>query len=81
MSDDLLAASNDELTAALVHGLTREGRKGWHRADDIMARIVAGELVDALDAAGFVIMQKPPELGGAQIGRGYEKDETPPVGD
>jgi len=58
MADDLRPASSDELTAALAHALAFDGRKHWHRADEIMSGIVAGELVDALDAAGFVIMRK-----------------------
>jgi hypothetical protein len=73
MPDDLHPASSDELAAALAHGLTHDGRKAWHRADDIMSAIVAGELVDVLKAAGFVIMQKPPVEGGAAIGRGFKK--------
>jgi len=48
-----LRPSSDEVAAALAHGLARDGRKAWH---DIMSAIVAGELVDALDAAGFLII-------------------------
>jgi hypothetical protein len=70
MPEDLRRVSPDELAAALAKGLTHEGRKAWHRADDIMSAIVAGELVDVLGRAGFVIMRKPPVEGGAAIGRG-----------
>jgi len=38
-----------------------------------MSAIVAGELVDALDAAGFVIMRKPPlEAHGGHLGPARE---------
>jgi len=34
--------------------LTFDGRKHWHRPDE-MSRIIAREPVDALDAAAFVV--------------------------
>lgn len=37
-----------------------------------MARIVAEQLVEALDRAGLVIMQRRPMAGGAAIGFGGE---------
>jgi len=46
--NDLRPVSADELAADLARGLTFEGRKDWHRADEIVAGIVAGEIVDAL---------------------------------
>jgi hypothetical protein len=47
-----------------------DGRKRMHRADETMARIVAEQLVEALERAGFVVMQRPPMAGGAAIGFG-----------
>jgi hypothetical protein len=38
-----------------------------------MARIVARRLVEHLDRAGFVVMKKPPAVGAAALGRGFEK--------
>jgi hypothetical protein len=51
-----------------------------------MSAIVAGELADALAAAGFVIMRKPPALGHSgwakTIGRRSRRRESdPPLGD
>jgi hypothetical protein len=36
-----------------------------HRADETMTRIVAAQLVEALERAGLVVMQRPPMAGGA----------------
>jgi hypothetical protein len=60
------------LAAALAFALRFEGRKRVHNADEIMSEIVAKRLVRHLERAGFVVMQKPPEIGGAAIGRGFE---------
>jgi hypothetical protein len=34
---------------------------------------VARRLVEHLDRAGFVVMKKPPAVGAAALGRGFEK--------
>jgi hypothetical protein len=44
-----------------------------HQADEIMAEIVARRLVEHLARAGFVIMKRPPDVGGAALGRGFEE--------
>jgi hypothetical protein len=41
-----------------------------------MSGIVAGELVDALDAAGFVVMRKPAPAGHSQLGQGHRGTEA-----
>jgi len=41
-----------------------------HDAGQIMAEIVASRLVEQLERAGFVVMRKPPQFGGAALGRG-----------
>jgi hypothetical protein len=38
-----------------------------------MSAIVARRLVEHLDRAGFVVMKKPPAIGAAALGRGFEK--------
>ena len=48
-----------------------QGRKRVHTADEIMAEIVAKRLVEHLERAGFVVMKRPPEIGGAALGRGF----------
>jgi hypothetical protein len=37
-----------------------------------MAEIVAKRLVRHLERAGFVVMKRPPAIGGAALGRGFE---------
>jgi hypothetical protein len=72
--DKLLPADRDDLASALAFALRFQGRKRTHNADEIMAEIVAKRLVEHLDRAGFVVMKKPPEVGAAEIGRGFEGD-------
>ena len=43
-----------------------------HNADEIMAEIVAKRLVEHLERAGFVVMKRPPDIGGATLGHGFE---------
>jgi hypothetical protein len=38
-----------------------------------IARIVAIRLVEHLVRAGFVVVKKPPPVGGAVLSRGFEK--------
>jgi hypothetical protein len=38
-----------------------------------MAAITAVRLVEHLERAGFVIMKRPPTVGGAALGRGFER--------
>jgi hypothetical protein len=64
---DRLSAARDgiesgvlgDLADALAFALRFEGRKRVHNAGEIMARIVAKRLVDHLERAGFVVMQRP----------------------
>ncbi len=49
-----------------------QGRKRVHNADEIMAEIVAKRLVAHLEPAGFVVMQKPTEIGGVTLGFGFK---------
>ncbi len=50
----------------------RPGRR-VNDAAEMMAAIVAGELVEALERSGFVVMQRAPIGGGAALGRGFER--------
>jgi hypothetical protein len=68
----LTPASPDDLAEAFAFALGHEGRRRVHDAGELMAAIVAGEFVDVLDRAGFVIRQRPPIGGGAALGRGFE---------
>ena len=66
----LSPAKSDDIAEAIACALQFDGRKRTHRADEIMARIVAEQLAEALERAGFVVMQRPPVAGGAAIGFG-----------
>ena len=39
-----------------------------------MAAIAAERIVEYLERAGFVVMKRPPEIGGAALGRGFESE-------
>src|SRR5271165_1543005 len=68
----LTPADPTDLANVLAYALRFQGRKRVHNADEIMAEIVAKRLVDHLERAGFVMMKKPPEIGAAALGRGFE---------
>jgi hypothetical protein len=42
------------------------------RSDGITAEIVAKRLAGHLQRSGFVVMQRPTEIGGLALGRGFE---------
>jgi hypothetical protein len=66
-ADRLTPATPDDLASALAFALRFEGRKRTHYADEIMAEIVAKRL----ERAGFVVMKRPAQIGGAALGRGH----------
>jgi hypothetical protein len=69
-AEQFTPAKPDDVVEAIAYALQFDGRKRTHRADEIMARIVAVQLIEALERAGLVIMQRPPVAGGAAIGFG-----------
>ena len=71
--DRLTPATPEDLVDALAFALRFDGRKRKHDADEKLARIVARRLVEYLHGAGFVVMKKPPSVGAAALGRGYER--------
>jgi hypothetical protein len=75
MSDEKLTpADPNDLATGLAFALKFEGRKRWHDADALMADIVAERLVRYLERAGYVVMKRPPVLGGGDNPgrRGFE---------
>ncbi len=72
-SERLMPASAEDLADALAFALRFQGRKRVHNADEIMVEIVAKRLVEHLDRADFVVMKRPPEIGAAALGRGFER--------
>jgi hypothetical protein len=72
-ADQLTPADPRDLAVALSYALQFEGRKRVHNADEIMPEIVAARLVAYLERAGFVVMERPAEIGAAALGRGFER--------
>jgi hypothetical protein len=69
--DKLTPADPHDLADAVAFPLRFDGRRRVHSADEYMAAIAAGRIVRHLERAGFVVMKKPPEIGGAALGRGF----------
>jgi hypothetical protein len=66
--DKLIPADPSDLTAALAFALRPHGRKS-HFADEPFAEILAKRLVEYLDRAGFVVMQKSAVGGRRELQR------------
>ena len=65
MPDDKLTPADPvDLAWSIAFALRFEGKKRWHDADDMMAAIVADRIVRSLERSGFVVMKKPPTVGG-----------------
>jgi hypothetical protein len=58
---------------AIACALRYRGEKRVHQADECMAQIAAERIVEHLARARFVVMKKPPEIGGGALGRGFER--------
>jgi hypothetical protein len=56
----LADADPADLTQALAFVLQFEGKRRVHSADELMARIVAEQLVEHLERSGFVVKKRPP---------------------
>jgi hypothetical protein len=70
--DKLTPADPHDLADAVAFALRFDGRRRVHQADEYMAAIAAERVVRHLERAGFVVMKRPPETGGAALGRGFE---------
>ncbi len=70
--EQLTPASRDDLAQAIAFALQVRGRKRIRTAGDIMATLTAERIAEHLEDAGFIIMRKPPAVGAAALGRGYE---------
>ena len=65
-----LAIAQRSSPAAFAFALRFQGRKRVHN-DKIMAEIVAKRLVEHLERAGFVVLKRPTDVGGAALGRRF----------
>jgi hypothetical protein len=70
--DKLTPADPRDLADAIAFAMRFEGRRRVHSADEYMAAITAERVVRHLERAGFVVMKRPPEIGGAALGHGFE---------
>ena len=71
-ADKLTPADRRDRADAVAFALRFDGRKRAHQADEYMASIAAERIVRHLERAGIVVLKRPPEIGGAAIGRGFE---------
>jgi hypothetical protein len=71
-ADKLTPADPREIADAVAFALQFEGRRRVRSADEYMATIAAERVVCHLERAGFVVMKKPSEIGGALLGRGFK---------
>jgi hypothetical protein len=71
--DDLTPAEPEDIARAVAFALLYRGRKRASDANELMAGIVAERLVEHLEQSGLVIMKRPPAVGAAALGRGYER--------
>jgi hypothetical protein len=66
-ADKLTPADPCDLADAVAFAPRFEGRRRVHNADEYMAAIAAERVVRHLERAGFVVMRKLPEIGGAAL--------------
>ena len=71
--DDLTPARPEDLRACIAIALTSDGRLAKAQSAELMASIVAERLIARLERDGFVVMRRPPALGAAALGRGFER--------
>ena len=71
-AEPLTPANRDDLEQAIAFALRFRGRKRIRSAGDIMATLTAERIVEHLEDSGYVVMRKPPGVGSAALGRGYE---------
>jgi hypothetical protein len=65
MTDEKLTpATSEDVADSIAHALRFDGRKGFHRGDEFMAKLTADHIVRQLERSRFVIMKRPP-LGGS----------------
>ncbi len=72
-ADNLIPADPAHFLATLAFALTSDGRLAKAQSAELLAKIVAERIVARLERDGFVIMQRPPSVGGAALGRGFER--------
>ena len=62
--DKLKPAEPGDLAESIAFALCFSGRKRVHDSETFTARIAADRIVRHLERSGFVVMKKPPSVGG-----------------
>ena len=62
--DNLKPAEADDLAESIAFALCFSGRKRAHDSETFPARIAADRIVRHLERCGFVVLKKPPSVGG-----------------
>ena len=62
--DKLTPAESRDLAESIAFALCFSGRKRVHNSETFTARIAADRIVRHLERSGFVVMKKPPSVGG-----------------
>lgn len=80
MADDdkriLHPATAAELEETLSFALRYAGRKRVHTADDVMARVTAERLVQALERSGYVLMRRAPAAAPSTSGHRHPNSDA-----
>jgi hypothetical protein len=64
MDDKLTPADPSDLADAIAFALMFSGRKRLHDSDRFMARMAGDRIRRHLEDSGYVVMKKPPAVGG-----------------
>jgi hypothetical protein len=71
MNDKLTPADPNDLVDAIAFALIFSGRKRVHDSDSFTAKIAGNRIRRHLEDAGYIVMKKPPAVGGGDNhGRG-----------
>ena len=62
--DKLKPAESGDLAESIAFALCFSGRKRVHDFETFTARIAADRIVRHLERSGYVVMKKPPSVGG-----------------
>ena len=70
----LSPADPEDFADPIAFALNFSGRKRMHDSDTFMARITADRIVRHLERSGYVVMKRPPSVGGGDNPgrRGFE---------
>ena len=68
----LMPVDPRDLAESLAFAVRYRGRRRVHNADETIAEIVAKRLVEHLERAGFVVMQRAPIGSGTALERAFE---------